>query len=142
MAKRVKRRNRKFRKTYPLAKYGLSSRGIFGVNKIYRFRRTNAGSTTSGFGANTITQTNLGQGVGAWFTLNDLLNATEFTGLFDQYRIDRVTIKLIPMVHMQVLDGTAVAPVNPGMIYHAVDYDDANNPTNAAYMQQYQNTKF
>lgn len=68
------------------------------------------------------------------FRLNDLPQYAEFTNLFDQYRIKRVTLHLVP----QATESIPSAAMN-GVMFIVRDYDDANTlSTNLDYMQ-YQN---
>lgn len=62
------------------------------------------------------------------FKLADVVSYTEFTNLFDQYRIDKVQFRLIPYA-TGVLTGAAVSPAagQPSVFVHSiVDYDDDN----------------
>jgi len=54
---------------------------------------------------------------GLEFTLAQLPNYTEFTNMFDQYRIKMVKLTYFPSV------------ANTGSIFHAIDYDDSSTPT-------------
>lgn len=58
------------------------------------------------------------------FTLGQLPNATEFTGLYDEYRINKVVIKLIPKFN-STLQGTGIANYM-NQVHTCLDYDDAN----------------
>jgi hypothetical protein len=65
------------------------------------------------------------------FTLGTLPNSTEYTQLFDQYRIVQVTITFQP--------STLVATSSP--LYTVIDYDDANAPTSLNDLLQYDTLK-
>ncbi len=67
---------------------------------------------------------------GLAFTLADLGGYTEFTALFDQYRLERVRVRLVPMANMNntTLPGT-VTPGVGGFITGVIDLDDAGAPT-------------
>lgn len=57
------------------------------------------------------------------FTLDDLDTYTRFTNLFDQYRIDCVTFKLVPMQNaIGLTTNSTTLTVTP---YCTIDYDDA-----------------
>jgi len=58
------------------------------------------------------------------FTLSETPNASQYTGVFDQYRIDRIEVWLEP----QAAQGTTVF----GLLASAVDLDDYNTPTSIA----------
>lgn len=74
------------------------------------------------------------------FSLNDLTNAADFTTLYDQYRILKVEVELMPTV-------TGANPVNytviGGNIHSAIDYDSSTNPTVSELVQysSYKGTK-
>lgn len=73
------------------------------------------------------------------FRLQDLVNYTEFTSLFDQYRINAIKIKFIPQVQQIYSDPTVQK--NSGIFYHAVDYDEANVPASVDDLLQYENLR-
>jgi hypothetical protein len=57
------------------------------------------------------------------FTLGALPDSTEFTALFDQYRIMQVRMEFTPLF----VDTSATVPYPP--IYTVIDYDDSNTIT-------------
>ncbi len=69
------------------------------------------------------------------FALSDLPNYTEFTALFDQYRIEEVSVRLIPIV-------TTCTPASytDSLLYSVVDFDDATTAT-VTDLQQYENVR-
>jgi len=73
----------------------------------------------------------------AWsFLLSDLPNYTEFTTLYDQYRIEKIELILISNTSESI-----PSSVNLGVMYKVTDYDDATTlSTNLDYLQ-YQNCK-
>lgn len=92
-------------------------------NTPYRFSRVVTSSirgTTSGAGSG-----------GIAFVLSDLPTPTDFTALFDFYRIRGVSITFIPRVTQ-----TTSPIVNYGNFYWVVDYDDVNTPTLADLEQK------
>lgn len=68
------------------------------------------------------------------FQLAYLPGYTEFTSLYDQYRIDSVLLRFIPAV----MTSSPLDPLN-GFIAMAVDYDDINNPASMDQLYQYGN---
>lgn len=68
-------------------------------------------------------------------TLADVPNFSEFTGLFDRYKIGGVLFKLIPRFNV-----APVGPTTPSQIMTCLDYD-GNGPTTIAAINQYQNLK-
>jgi hypothetical protein len=70
------------------------------------------------------------------FSLGDLDSSTEFTGLFDQYRIECVCFKLLPMQNAIGLQtNSTTTTVTP---YVVVDYDDNNALTSAAQARSFE----
>lgn len=74
---------------------------------------------------------------GVYFRLVDVPNSSEFTSLFDQYRIDKVTIKFMPRANSSEV-GT-----NQGMVklFTAIDRDDITSPTSIAELLQNETCK-
>jgi len=66
------------------------------------------------------------------FTLNAFAQYTEFTALFDQYRIDRIEIWLEPIG----APSTSSFPC----LTTCVDFDDATTPTSFASVEAHQNS--
>lgn len=72
------------------------------------------------------------------FSLNDLPGLTDYTSLFDYYKISGVKLRITTF-----LDANSQAPGNsffPKM-YSCIDYDDANVPTDSDEMRQRTNCK-
>jgi hypothetical protein len=69
-----------------------------------------------------------------YFTIGNTPGATDFTNLFDQYRIMEAVVTFVPYVNT-VPSGTANSP---GIIGTWIDYDDANLPANLQEGQQYE----
>lgn len=71
---------------------------------------------------------------GAAFRLSDLPDYTEYTNMFEQYRVNKVTLKITPMA-TEVSAGGAVSSTatQSAVIFHyCLDYDDAARPTASA----------
>jgi len=75
------------------------------------------------------------------FEMTDVDQSASFAGVFDQYRIDKIEVKITP--EMNALNDVNVASPNATnpMIYVALDFDDANTPTSLAYIRQYDNVQ-
>jgi hypothetical protein len=69
------------------------------------------------------------------FTLSALSDSTEFTALFDQYRIMQVRMEFTPLF----TDTSATVAYPP--LYSAIDYDDANSVT-GAQINEYDSVMF
>jgi hypothetical protein len=67
--------------------------------------------------------------VGQVFKLNDLPNYTQFTALFDEFRIRAIKVYLIPSFNVNT---TASAQLTIPQLISAIDYDDAGTPSNTA----------
>lgn len=73
------------------------------------------------------------------FTLADVLQATSFAGLFDQYRFDRVEMKIVPTsTAINTLSLTSPNATVP-MLYTVLDFDDSTVPANLGAVIQYDN---
>lgn len=90
-------------------------------NKVYTFQRA--------FPSSTVSAPTSGDLLAALsFTLSSLPNSTEFTSLFDQYRIVQVTCRFIPLAGA----GTGSNP-----LITAIDYDDSTPPVAVTDLLQY-----
>lgn len=76
----------------------------------------------------TIGAVGAGVGFGFAFSLSNLPNASDFTSLFDSYRIDRI-------------DAVVLGSSNSLQLYAAIDYDDAVAPIGVAEMLERQNVQ-
>lgn len=100
--------------------------------KVYKFKRT--------VDLGNITASAAGDVLGALkFTLADLPNYTEFTALYDQYKIYFVVLRFVPDQNMASANNAA-GTTTP-ILYHVIDYDDATAPANKTDLFQYQNLK-
>lgn len=70
------------------------------------------------------------------FTLNQLPNYTEFTQLYDQYKIKGVKVKLVPRYNVADINAQAIS-----QLLTVLDYDDSTSPTAVSDLLQYQNMK-
>lgn len=130
-------RARKMRRRRP----GMKPRRKFNrAGKVHRFTRVynidtaiilNSGAAASGYGYT--------------FKLNDLPNPSDFTQLYDQYRIRAIKFQLIPKQGIATVFPPTVLPGQVSImpkIYSVIDYDDAAPPTSLAEMLQYENCKW
>jgi len=101
----------------------------------YCFRRTSTGADISQIAASDNT--------GAYsFVLSAVPGYTEFTSLFDQYRIAMVRVVWRPRFNMSAIQAVST-DVNPLMI-SVIDYDDASTLTITQMLnyQSYKETRF
>lgn len=74
------------------------------------------------------------------FSLAQVPNHTEFTSLYDQYKISAVKVKIVPRFNVTTpADATGLYPYN-GQLFTAIDYDDSGVSTTSDLLQ-YQNCK-
>lgn len=81
--------------------------------------------------------TNFQFGLGCQFRLTDLPNPTEFTSLFNEYRIEKVSFRVTPL-QASVTDDTVGSIA---AAYIAWDPNDATPPPDTPSMQQRDTTK-
>jgi len=88
--------------------------------------------------ASTITLTNIEDSTGFSFAFNDVINSSEFSALYDRYRLDRVVVKLqlITNVNATWYNNAASAGSNlpNGLnwfpkVWSVIDHDDNNAET-------------
>lgn len=74
------------------------------------------------------------------FRLDFVPNRTEFTALYDQYRIKAIKVTLMPRGNSSDL-GVSAGSAQMSRIFSVLDYDDANTPTSISQLCEYQNLK-
>lgn len=74
------------------------------------------------------------------FELQNVPNATEFSNLYDQYKITGIKYSIMPRGNSADV-GTSATQGNMGRIFSVLDYDDSNAPSGFNEMTQYQNLK-
>jgi hypothetical protein len=83
-----------------------------------------------------LTATSSTQNPAYYFSLTDLDSYTAFTGLFDQYRIECVNFRMIPMQNaIGLTTNSTTTTVTP---YCVVDYDDATAISTAGLARTYE----
>lgn len=138
---RPKRKSRRTPQRYNMRSIRLLQR--YSSGKVYNFKQTVDGVNIPNIGTRTITQGSGLQHFGIYFTLADLPQASSFTTLFDQYKINKITIKFIPMTMVNGFERSDVASVtNPGMMGTVIDFDDANTLSNINAYEEYQNFRY
>ena len=106
------------------------SRPFLADDQIYGFRRM-----YDSYSFNQITATqNLAS---RHFTLAGLSAASDFSSLFDQYRITQIHVRISPC--MTTLQPAALAAAFVPQLYYVVDYDDDTVPTSINELKQYSN---
>ncbi len=120
--RRNPRRRRRFRRRRNFRKNRISRWGIkkYNIHKFRRMGRTVSVPLSSGTSIATYSPN---------FNFADVVNNTEFTTLYDQFRIDYVTISISWSPTVTI----SLNPNNPGqalypLMYYCKDYDDVTSP--------------
>lgn len=104
------------------------------TQRLYRFTRL------ADFGF--ITISNITPTLGAInFSLIDLPNYTEFTALYDMYKINAVKITFLPQMTENISASSVNNPLASTRFFSAIDYNDSTAPTTIDEVRQYQNAK-
>lgn len=77
------------------------------------------------------------------FKLSDVPNYTELTALYDFYRINKVSVKIVPKFNTNnILDSVtnSTQMIEP-LVWTAIDYNDATIPTTLLEIQEYASSK-
>lgn len=75
------------------------------------------------------------------FSLQDLAQVAALTGIFDQYRFDKVELKFVPQSTGINVMNTAAPNDNVPSLFVVLDFDDATAPASLAAVQQYDNVQ-
>ena len=75
------------------------------------------------------------------FSLSDLPNSTEFTSLYDMYKINCVVLRFIPQQTQSVSIGSINNPNASARFFSAIDYNDGAAPTSLDDLRQYQSCR-
>jgi len=107
----------------------------------YRIKRIATGTTSQ----YQINSSGAGNTYRAWsFSLDQVPNPSEFTNLFDSYKIDKVVVKFqavgVQQISSEYSNGAGAVSYQP-RTYTAVDYDDDTVPTALTELTQYSNCK-
>lgn len=78
------------------------------------------------------------------FQLSDLPNVSEYSSLFDQFKITGVKLRIVPKVGMTTQGSSTgtVATVGYGQVVTAIDYDDAAAPISKDSLLEYGSAKY
>jgi hypothetical protein len=97
-------------------------------DQVYRFVRSYTNPTQ-------VTATATGAGGALAFTLNSVATSSDFTSLFDQYRMVNAVVKFVPLAAPL---GQSTSSTNFPVIYTAIDPDDSTTPASQADLEQYE----
>lgn len=76
-------------------------------------------------------------GVTQWFQMSDLPSYTDFTNLYDRYRITGVKLQITYLDNNAAVNGLSVLPV----LNYAIDYDDNSVVASESAIQEKQDCK-
>jgi len=76
------------------------------------------------------------------FSLNDLPNYTEFTALYDMYKINAVKISFIPQMTENISLSTVNNPIANARFFSAIDKNDATAPVSLNELREYKTAKW
>lgn len=79
---------------------------------------------------------------GLTFRLNQVPNYTEFTNLYDMYKINGVKMVFIPKQNQSISIGSVNNASPTARFFTALDYNDATPPTTVDDIREYQSCKF
>jgi len=141
MARRRYSRNTRSRKRYNRTyrrKWRRPARYNKRGQKVYLFKRfTSELNGTGGIIINNINPT-----VGTFtFRLSDLPNYTEYTSLYDMYKINAVKITFVPQMTQNISLSTVNNPSAYAKFLTAIDYNDSS-PVPLDDLRQYQSCKW
>lgn len=71
------------------------------------------------------------------FSLSSLPSATDFTDLYDAYRISKVKVEIIPRVDSTDMSSQVQMP----MVHSAIDLTDSNAPASLGELMEYENVR-
>lgn len=136
----VYRRKRTYRKKTPKRTYrkrfNRRSRYNKRGQKVFLFKRF-----TGAFG--TLTLGSITNSYAAYnFSLSDLPNYTEFTALYDMYKINCVKMVFIPQMDTNVSLSTVNNPYASSRFFSVIDYNDGTAPLTIDELREYHTCKF
>lgn len=111
----------RFKRTYRYSKRG---------QKLFLFKRfCDYGELTISNATNTYASYN--------FSLVDLPSYTEFTSLYDMYKINAVKLTFLPQVTNSISSGAVNNPNASSRFFSVIDYNDGSAPTSIDELRQY-----
>lgn len=107
----------------------------YSTDVLYYFKRhVDYGELTISNTVNTYTVYN--------FSLSDLPNSAEFTGLFDMYKVTAVKVTFLPQQTQSISIGTINNPNASSRFFSVIDYNDGTAPSSIDELRQYQTCQF
>ena len=121
----------KFKKTY---KNDTRTVGKYNNNRIHFLKRHADYSVLS-------VSNTLGANAGYTFRLSNIPGYTEFTSLYDQFKICGIKVTFRPPVTQRSSLATVDNPNANVRFFSAIDYNDSTAPTSSDDVRQYENCK-
>jgi len=109
-----------------------------GMNKVYYFTRYMIGNQLGTVDINNINPTYFGFN----FSLQDVAGYTEFTALYDMYKINAVKIVFLPQITQNISLGSINNPEANARFYTALDFNDATAPTSVDAIKEYKTCRY
>jgi hypothetical protein len=101
-------------------------------------QRIDTFTSSTGISSSTIYQTGATEVLGQIaFELADLSQVSTFSSMFDQYRIDRVHLRITPKNNSVFLASIAAPNQSLPTVFVVVDFDDATAPSSVDELRQY-----
>lgn len=118
--------------------YGSVPRGVIGSGTQWKYvtRLLPTGATNASYmPANLVSSAAANIYSSFSFRIQDIPDYTAIQSVWDQYRIDRVSVTFTPMNSLQA----PLASVGFSPLWTAIDYDDSVTPTSVSQVMQYSN---
>jgi len=134
-----------FRRRMPARKRKMPKRSRFGNKKLHR--QVHVFKRSAYLGTQTATITTLGVptpiATAYNFNLNQLPGVSEFTALFDQYKITGAKLQFTPALSEGILNPTtpSAATLGYSRFHSVIDYDDSTTPTSEDQLLEYGSVK-
>lgn len=125
----------RYKKKYTRSKTTASGKFNKRGQQLYLFKRfADFGEFTISNSVNTFSAYN--------FSLNDVPNSTEFTSLYDMYKINAIKIEFLPQQTQSISIGSVNNPNASSRFFSVIDYNDGSAPTSIDELRQYQTCKY
>lgn len=121
----------------------IKPKSSFTNAKIHWYKHSTSGGSVESILTNTITQTTAIQNFSWVFNISDLPNAINYRTIYEQYRIFKIVVKLIPMATQVVQHSVSTGGgVNCGILASVIDWSKSTPLEYLSDYEQYQNFKF
>lgn len=115
----------------------------FSNSKIFWYKQSCSGGSIASIASNTLTQTTSLQNLSWLFRISDVPNAINFKTIYEQYRINKIVVKFIPMASQVVQNTVSTGgAVSAGILATVLDWSNSSTLAFLSDYEQYQNFKF